>query len=79
VSSGRDDVSVNYDAWNFDLRVERRIHGNFWLGGRVGVGAMRGVRFSGSDFDWPELDVGSSGFFSIDLNFRPGTGTAARR
>lgn len=79
VSSGQDDVSINYDAWDLDLRVERRIHGNFWLGARVGAGAMRGVRLSSGDFDWPDVDVGSSGYFSITLNFRPGNGTPSRR
>jgi hypothetical protein len=71
ISSGRDDVAVNYDAWDIDLRAERRIHGNLWLGARAGVGGLRGVRLSGSDFDWPDFDVGSSGFFAVDLNFRP--------
>ena len=79
VSSGQDDVSINYDAWDLDLRIERRIHGNFWLGARVGAGAMRGVRLSSGDFDWPDVDVGSSGYFSINLNFRPGTADSPRR
>jgi hypothetical protein len=79
VSSGRDDVAVNYDAWDFDIRGERRIAGNLWLGARAGVGGLRGVRFSGGDFDWPDVNVGSSGFFAIDLNFRPAGGDPVSR
>jgi hypothetical protein len=79
ISSGRDDVAVNYDAWDFDLRIERHIHGSLWLGARAGVGGLRGARISGSDFEWPDIDVGSSGFFAIDLNFRPSVGNPVGR
>ena len=64
-------MGINYDAWDFDLGVERRLHGNLWLGFRAGVGGLRGVRFSGRSFDAPEVDVGASGFFALELNFRP--------
>ena len=79
VSSGRDDVAVNYDAWDLDLRVERRVSGNLWLGARAGIGGLRGVRLTGGDFEWPDVDVGSSGFFAINLNFRPSAGDPVQR
>lgn len=71
IATGNGDVGINYDAWDFDLGVERRLRGNFWLGFRAGVGGLRGVRFSGNSFDAPEIDVGASGFFALELNFRP--------
>lgn len=73
IATGNGDVGINYDAWDFDLGIERRIRGNLWLAFRAGVGGLRGVRFSGGSFDAPELDVGASGFFALELNFRPST------
>jgi hypothetical protein len=71
IASGRDDVAVNYDAWDLDLRAERRLAGGVWIGARAGIGGLRGVRLSDGDFAWPDVDVGSSGFVAVDLNFRP--------
>ena len=71
VNPGGGDVGFNYDALDLNLGVERRIAGDFWLGARAGVGGVRGLRFSGSSFDWPDFDWGSNGFFALDIHFRP--------
>lgn len=71
IATGDGDVGINYDAWDFDLGVERRLHGNLWLAFRAGVGGLRGLRFASGSFDAPDIDVGASGFFALELNFRP--------
>lgn len=71
VATGDGDVGINYDAWDLDFGVERRVRGNFWLRLRAGVGGLRGLRFSDGSYDAPDIDVGASGFFALELNFRP--------
>ena len=71
VATGNGDVGINYDAWDLDFGVERRLPGNFWLRLRAGIGGLRGLRFSEGSFDAPDVDVGASGFFALELNFRP--------
>lgn len=74
LAAGQRDVSVNLDAWDFGLNVERRLGGNFWLAARAGVSGLRGLRFNTGDgnLEDPDFDVGSSGFVSLSLKFRPG-------
>lgn len=71
VATGDGDVGINYDAWDLDFGVEGRVRGNFWLRLRAGVGGLRGLRFSDGSYDAPDIDVGASGFFALELNFRP--------
>jgi len=74
ISTDSGDVGVNYDAWDIDVGIERRIAGNIWLGFSTGIGGLRGLRFDGSGFEAPDIDIGSSGFISLSLGFRPGLG-----
>jgi hypothetical protein len=62
---------TNFDAWDFGLSAEKRLDGNFWGSVEAGVGGLRGLRFSGSSVDTPDLDVSSSWYLSIDLKYRP--------
>lgn len=68
------DVALNMDAWDFGLGVERRIAGSFWLGAEAGVGGFRSLRLSGSDWEVPDVDVGSGPYLSVELKYRPTPG-----
>lgn len=65
------DASLNLDAWDFGLSAERRLSGGLWLSLEAGVGGFRGLRLSGSDVESPDLDVSTSPYLGINLNFRP--------
>lgn len=65
------DTSVNLDAWDFGLGAERRLGGNIWLAMEAGIGGFRGLRFSGDDLKSPDIDVSTSPYVGITLNFRP--------
>ncbi|MEM8563959.1 MAG: hypothetical protein AAGF57_17095 [Pseudomonadota bacterium] len=68
---GGGDTTVNLDAWDFGLSIERRVYKNVWFSAEAGVGGFRGLRLDGTDVESPELDVSTSPFVGINLNFRP--------
>ena len=68
---GSGEAAINLDAWDFGLGVERRLAGNIWLSAEAGVGGFRGLSLSGSDVNAPEVNVGSSPYVGININFRP--------
>ena len=65
------DATLNLDAWDFGVGVERRLGDNLWLAAEAGVGGFRGLRLSGSDLESPDLDVSTSPYVGIKLNIRP--------
>jgi len=65
------DVSVNFDAWDFGFTAERRLVGNFWGSINSGVGGLRGLRFEGGDFEGAETSVSSSAYIGLSIKFRP--------
>ncbi|TGD74368.1 hypothetical protein E4634_08490 [Mangrovimicrobium sediminis] len=67
----RDDVAVNFDAWDLGLDVEYRVAGNVWLGARTGVGGLRGLRLEGSAVEEPDVDFSANYFLNVTLNYRP--------
>jgi hypothetical protein len=68
---GEGDATVNLDAWDFGLGAEHRLGGDIWLALEAGVGGFRGLRLSGSSLESPDLDVSTSPFIGLSLNFRP--------
>lgn len=67
------DASINFDAWDFGLSLERRLAGNFWLGAEAGIGGLRGLRISGGDWHGADTQVSSSAYIGLNINFRPST------
>ena len=67
------DVAISLDAWDFGLNAERRLHRNLWLSAKVGVGGLRGLRYSTREdgIEAPDIDVGASAFFALSLRIRP--------
>ena len=43
------------------------------------MGDITGRGLAQGDLDWPDIDVGSSGFFAVSLSFRPATGADRTR
>ena len=65
------EATVNLDAWDFGLGVEHRLAANIWLSAEAGIGGFRGLRLSGSDVESPDLNVSTSPYVGMTLNFRP--------
>lgn len=74
VAPAAGDVTLNIDAWDFGIGAERRLARHLWAALEVGVGGLRGVRYSGSDLEAPDVDVGSSWFAKLNLRLRPSRG-----
>ena len=62
---------LNFSSWNFGLSIERRFWKNFWMGAEAGVSGLRGFSFVGSDWEGPNSDLGSEGYVSLTINYRP--------
>jgi len=71
VESDGDEVAANFDAWDFGVSVERRLSGPVWGAVGAGVGGFRGLRFTVDGVESPEVDIESSGYVSLGVNFRP--------
>ena len=72
VAPDKGDVTLNMDAWDFGLGVERRLTGNFWASVEAGIGGLRGLRITGNDVKSPDTDVGSSWYVALDFKIRAG-------
>ena len=70
--NGKDDFQYELDTWDFGFSAERRVHGNLWLEGEIGVTGLTGMSIRGDDWEEPEFDVSNSPYISIGINFRPG-------
>lgn len=62
---------INAGSWNFGLSVERRVWKYLWLAAEAGIAGLRGFSFAGSDWQGPNSDLGSDGYVSIAVNYRP--------
>ena len=68
-SSGK--VSFDLDSWDLGLTAERRVRGNLWVSLGAGVGGLRAFRVTEGDWREPEIDLGSSPYLRIGINYRP--------
>ncbi len=64
-------ATLNLDAFDFGIGVERRLSRLLWLSGEVGVGGLRNFRVSDTQIDEPDFDAGSSWYAGIDIKLRP--------
>lgn len=64
-------ATLNLDAFDFGVGVERKLSQLFWLSGEVGIGGLRNLRFSDPDIDEPDFDARSSWYANISLRLRP--------
>lgn len=71
IDSDGEEAVVNFDAWDFGLSGERHLGNNFWAGAEVGVGGLRGLRFTSSSLEAPDVDIASSWYVGFDLKYRP--------
>lgn len=69
---GSEPVSLNLDAWDLGLSVERRVAGGLFASIEAGVGGLRGFRLEGDSAEAVDFDVGSSAYLKLEINFRPG-------
>lgn len=67
-----EDVALNLDAWDLGFSVERRISGGIFASLEAGIGGFRGLRLDGDGFEDTDIDVHSSPYLKLDINFRPG-------
>jgi hypothetical protein len=71
VRPGDDRVFLALGNWDVGVTAERRVAGNVWFSVQAGVSGLRTLRISGDDFEAPEVELGSSPYFRIGINFRP--------
>ena len=69
--TGTRDIQYELDTWDFGFSAGRRLSGNLWLEGEVGVTGLTGMSLRGSNWEEPEFDVNNSPYVSIGINFRP--------
>ncbi|MGI3131599.1 hypothetical protein ACRSLK_14510 [Halopseudomonas pachastrellae] len=69
--TGTSDIQYELDTWDFGFSAARRLQGNLWLEGEVGVTGLTGMSLRGSDWEEPDFDVSNSPYISIGINFRP--------
>tara|TARA_Y100000780_G_scaffold232288_1_gene262214 strand:- start:3692 stop:4660 length:969 start_codon:yes stop_codon:yes gene_type:complete len=69
--NGTSDIQYELDTWDFGFSAARRLQGNLWLEGEVGVTGLTGMSLRGSDWEEPDFDVSNSPYISIGINFRP--------
>ena len=69
--TGTRDIQYELDTWDFGFSAGRRLSGNLWLEGEVGVTGLTGMSLRGSNWEEPEFGVSNSPYVSIGLNFRP--------
>lgn len=69
--TGTSDIQYELDTWDFGFSAARRLQGNLWLEGEVGVTGLSGMSLRGSDWEEPDFDVSNSPYISIGINFRP--------
>lgn len=65
------EATLNLDAWDFGLEVDRRLVDNIWVGLELGVGGFRSLHFADGRFEGADLDAGKSPYISLDFEFRP--------
>jgi len=64
-------VAFELDSWDLGISAEHRVHGNLWLTLEAGVGGLRGLRVTEGRWQGPEIDLGSSPYVALGINFRP--------
>lgn len=64
-------VTFTLDSWDLGLSAEFRVQGNFWLMVSAGVGGLRALRVVDGRWEEPDVDLGSSPFVGVSLNYRP--------
>tara|TARA_Y100000815_G_scaffold108238_1_gene96882 strand:- start:26 stop:994 length:969 start_codon:yes stop_codon:yes gene_type:complete len=69
--NGTSDIQYELDTWDFGFSAARRLQGNLWLEGEVGVTGLTGMSLRGGDWEEPDFDVSNSPYISIGINFRP--------
>jgi hypothetical protein len=72
ISGNGQDMSFELDTLDLGVSAEQRPVGGLWLRAEAGIGGLRGVRVAGSSLKGADIDVESSTFFSLSLNFRLG-------
>ncbi len=65
------DAAINYDAWDFGLSFQKRVTGGLWMNIQGGIGGFRGVRVERDSLEAADLDVSSSPFVRLEINYRP--------
>jgi hypothetical protein len=73
VENNGQNISTNFDAWDFGFAVEKNVSGNFWVSLETGIGGLRGLRIVEGDLEGIDTGISSSPYFGLSINFRPST------